>query len=416
MELGKRMNKDKVEFIFEPKFSPLKRNSLSKEIKGVIQVKNLTKQLEQESKIEILNYLLNSLLSTTNSITQYFLIHPKQSIDELLNEFNSNSNDNSNSNQVMTCNYNQIPANTKKEAFNLIKENSDIRKDNYSIMFDVIKLHLEELINPKPKNNKHPLIAPKTSRKSQPDPNIMIKGTKYSRKTLSKTFNLSINLNDSSSINAAYNINKSKIRQKECKIIHSIPSSFIPSFSKNGMNGMNDIDFSLELRSKVQDEMMKDVVFKNKMNERLKKKQKKASKKKQMKKNSINYNSPKYSTRVNNTLLNVNNPNKSQSILNDSMSPQKNKSEIIYLKKTHGIPVPLGAQYQEPKNSIVKNSINGRNYSNSNYHCNGCIKEEETKNKTYNSIKNKSNFRIQKKHNTSISSSSEKKKKEVMNE
>lgn len=415
MELGKRMNKDKVEFIFEPKFSPLKRNSLSKEIKGVIQVKNLTKQLEQQSKIEILNYLLNSLLSTTNSITQYFLIHPKQSIDELLNEFNSNSNDNSNSNQVMTCNYNEIPANTKKEAFNLIKENSDIRKDNYSIMFDVIKLHLEELINPKPKNNKHPRLAPKTSRKSQYDPNIMIKVTKYRRKTLSKTFNLSINLNDSSSINAAYNINKSKIRQKECKIIHSIPSSFIPSFSKNGMNGMNDIDFSLELRSKVQDEMMKDVVFKNKMNERLKKKQKKESKKNQMKKNSINY-SPKYSTRVNNTLLNVNNPNKSQSILNDSMSPQKNKSEIIYLKKTHGISVPLGTQYQEPKNSIVKNNINGRNYSNSNYHCNGCIKEEETRNKTYNSIKNKSNFRIQKKHNTSISSSSEKKKKEVMNE
>lgn len=372
MEFEKRMNKDKVEFIFEPKFSPLKRKTLSKEIKIVTKVKSVSKQLEPESKLEILNYLINSLSCTTNAITKYFG-NPQKNINNLLKDFKSNCSDNSMLNQVIDYKYNGIPANTKNEAFYLIQENSTIRKDNYSIMIDAIKLTLDELINPQLESQ----FRSKSFR--EPILNPTIKIHKNNTKSLSKTFNFSVNLNNTSNITKDTFV-KNNLQQFHLNQINP----FISHVSKNQING---IDFSYELKDKEQNDI-KDLMFKKKMINKKQKGKRKLTIQRQ--------NSPK---KINNTSILLYKSNNSQ--MNNIESPQKNRSAIINWKNNNiPLPIPLGSLYQNSTNGL-KNK-NRKNYSNS---IDNGIKKDNSKLM----YKHKSNYRLQKIHDTSISSLDKKK-------
>ena len=150
MELieNKEMNKDVVEFSFDKTCSPLERKKLSESIKEIIKIK--TYDGEIYSKEQILNYIIESVNSTTKSINSFFQNRKKESIDILLSNYH-NSPEYKKSIDEEPSKYQEISTKDKKRTAYLIKENSEIKKDNFSVMFETLYIAISELLNPKKK-------------------------------------------------------------------------------------------------------------------------------------------------------------------------------------------------------------------------------------------------------------------------
>lgn len=174
MELieNKEMNKDVVEFSFDKTCSPLERKKLSESIKEIIKIK--TYDGEIYSKEQILNYIIESVNSTTNSINSYFQKRKKESIDILLSNYH-NSPEYKKSLDEGPSKYQEISTKDKKRTAYLIKENSEIKKDNFSVMFETLYIAISDLLNPKKKirvkskNNNSPIKKISQSSKNSPE-------------------------------------------------------------------------------------------------------------------------------------------------------------------------------------------------------------------------------------------------------
>ena len=160
---NRKMNKDKVEFEFNQHCSPLRRNHLRESIKEIVTLKAIN---QNKSKEQIIDYLINAVQSTTNSIKNFYSNRKNRDIDEILAEYHNTDEYQEKCETFDDKKYIQIAQNDKKKTAYIIKENSDIRKDNYSVMFESIYIAINEIINPKKKKNRITLGSVKVNPQS----------------------------------------------------------------------------------------------------------------------------------------------------------------------------------------------------------------------------------------------------------
>lgn len=156
---GKEMNKDIVEFSYR-QCSPLKRAKLSESIKEILNIKTSS---VNSSKNKILNYIIESLKETTLSIKNLHKNRSNESIDNLLLKYHkSNEYLNGISNKGIFP-YKEINDKERKKISMLIKDNSEIKKDNYKVMFESLFIVINELLYPKKKLRHSAIMSPKPS-------------------------------------------------------------------------------------------------------------------------------------------------------------------------------------------------------------------------------------------------------------
>lgn len=179
MELieNKQMNKDIVEFEFKENCSPLKRQNLSQSIKEIIKIKNIDND-DTTSKEQILNYIIEAVNSTSNALSKYRNEHKKENIDTLLSTFH-NSKEYTSTNKE-SIKYKEISQQCKKRTAYLLKENSEIKKDNYDVMFESIYIVINELLNKK-KTNKRKFSSAKRKMTAHNSPEKRKEEKKYSK-------------------------------------------------------------------------------------------------------------------------------------------------------------------------------------------------------------------------------------------
>lgn len=153
---GKEMNKDIVEFSYR-QCSPLKRAKLSESIKEILNIKTSS---VNKSKNKILNYIIEALNATTLSIANSHKNRSQENIESLLLKYHK-SDDYVNSNEVKP--YKEISEKERKKVTNLIKENSEIKKDNYKVMFESLFIVINELLYQKKKQRQSAIMSPKRS-------------------------------------------------------------------------------------------------------------------------------------------------------------------------------------------------------------------------------------------------------------
>ena len=155
---GKEMNKDIVEFSYR-QCSPLKRAKLSESIKEILNIKTSS---VNKSKNKILNYIIEALNATTLSISNTHRNRSKENIENLLLKFHkSDEYLNDNKNEVKP--YKEISEKERKKISTLLKENSEIKKDNYKVMFESLFIVINELLYQKKKQRQSAIMSPKRS-------------------------------------------------------------------------------------------------------------------------------------------------------------------------------------------------------------------------------------------------------------
>ena len=155
---GKEMNKDIVEFSYR-QCSPLKRAKLSESIKEILNIKTSS---VNKSKNKILNYIIEALNATTLSISNTHKNRSKENIESLLLKFHkSDEYLNDYKNEVKP--YKEISEKERKKISTLLKENSEIKKDNYKVMFESLFIVINELLYQKKKQRQSAIMSPKRS-------------------------------------------------------------------------------------------------------------------------------------------------------------------------------------------------------------------------------------------------------------
>lgn len=155
---GKEMNKDIVEFSYR-QCSPLKRAKLSESIKEILNIKTSS---VNKSKNKILNYIIEALNATTLSISNTHRNRSKENIENLLLKFHK-SDEYLNDNKIEVKPYKEISEKERKKISTLLKENSEIKKDNYKVMFESLFIVINELLYQKKKQRQSVIMSPKRS-------------------------------------------------------------------------------------------------------------------------------------------------------------------------------------------------------------------------------------------------------------
>ena len=94
------------------------------------------------------------------SIANSYKNRSKENIESLLLKYHK-SDDYVNSNEVKP--YKEISEKERKKVTNLIKENSEIKKDNYKVMFESLFIVINELLYQKKKQRQSAIMSPKRS-------------------------------------------------------------------------------------------------------------------------------------------------------------------------------------------------------------------------------------------------------------